>query len=419
LYPLVTRSLKDALQQLRSDSLMHAFSPDWWDIGKNEGPRAYMATLIVRALREYAFISSFLGKSSPELVEYERIADAAQLALNRRLWDQQMHYLINFNGSLKDPHYYMGSLLAPVFGLLSPVRSRQLVQTAERELLAPGIGLRTAMPPDFHTDSMRAFFQFAGNEAGDPYLYANGGVWSHNNAWYVLALRSVGRLDDAFRFFRATMTLDGIASSPMGQPAMYEYRYSDPASEEYGRIDKPSFLWAAGFSLFTAYRLIGIDDNEWNVSFSGTLPSGLDSIRCQFAFGEKKQITISGRQSGLRSFAADDVAVPSLVVPLDVRSTARWELRTGKLTTPYLERINAVLHSAHFDENARTLRLSIASFPGHHVSAMVIAAARPRAVIVDGRKVKDVEVHVRPGGTVSALLHFSGVASRQTVVVQF
>ena len=200
LFPLLTTSIDYTLRQLHSDNLMYAGAPDWWDIGKNEGPRAYMTTLAVRAIREYLFISAFLGRYSPRLRELEQTSTLMEQALTARLWDDQNGYLMNVNSGRKDPHYYMGSLLAPVFGILDSQRSKVLLATAERQLLAPGIGIRTAMPADFHTDSMRAWFHFADNEAGNPYLYANGGVWPHNNAWFALALQSAGRLDDAYRF---------------------------------------------------------------------------------------------------------------------------------------------------------------------------------------------------------------------------
>ena len=169
------------------------------------------------------------------------------------------------------------------------------MSSAERELLAPDIGIRTAMPADFHTDSMRAWFHFVDNEAGDPYLYANGGVWPHNNAWYALALQSTGRLDDAYRFYRSTMTLDGIAKSPMGQPAFYEYRFSDQRSPAYGKIDKPSFLWAAGFTLLTGYRLLGLTESEWNIVFSRSFPTDIDTARCVFEYGGAKDVRLSRR----------------------------------------------------------------------------------------------------------------------------
>src|SRR5205807_6538929 len=123
--------------------------------------------------------------------------------------------------------------------LLSPEKSARLVATASNRLLRFPVGIMIVAPPDFHTDSMRTFFRFAGNEAGDPYVYANGGIWPHANAWYALALNSIGETDSAISFVRSSMTLDGIARSPCGLPAFYEYRYAGSDSPEFRLIHKP------------------------------------------------------------------------------------------------------------------------------------------------------------------------------------
>jgi hypothetical protein len=409
----------DALLRLKADHLMYALAPDWWDIGKHAGPRAYMSVLVIRALREFTYIGAVLARPLAEFSRCESIASEMVDSLRDRLWDRRSRYLMNFNGSDKDPHIYMGSLLAPVFGLLDSARSDQLVRTAGSQLLAEGLGVRTVMPPDFHTDSMKAFFHFVGNEAGDPYLYANGGVWPHNNAWYALALSATGRLDDAFRFYRTTMTLDGIAQSPRGQPAFFEYRYSDPQSPGYGEIDKPSFLWGAGFSLLTGYRLLGVTEDEWNISFSGELPSAVDTGRCVLEFGGRKEITISGKGKGLRGFIADGRAIPSRVLPLDIRGTRNWVVSLGSLRDPYLARINARLHSATFDREQRTLHLTVSSFKGHSVSALVAFTGHLRTTSVDGRKITNVSVLRDPQGGQNLRIQFPGTAAAQRVVIRF
>ena len=378
-----------------------------------------MTILIIRALREYLFMSSLWRKFSPDLRRYEGISDQAEEALGKVLWDSRSRYLINFNGSQKVSHFYMGSLLAPVFHVLSTDQSQQLVQTAERELVAPGIGVRAVMPPDFHTDSVRAFFHFAGNEAGDPCLYFNGGVWHHNNAWYVLALRAIGRVNDAFGFFRPTMTLDGISRSPRGQPAMYEYRFSDPASPEYGRIDKPSYLWGAGFTLYAAYRLIGIDENEWNISFSEEFPKSLDSATCSLEFLGEKRIIRKERGNGALIFVADRDTIPSLVIPLDLASTSSWVLQRGHSTVPTLTKINAILQSARFKSKTRELKFLTSSFSGHTVSATVVAPTRPHAVTVDGKSTKEFRLHAAKDGRVEITLRFAGSNLKQSVILKF
>jgi hypothetical protein len=84
LYPLMTKSLSEILTQRKSDTLMYAFRPDWWDIGRRDGPRSYITILTIRALRDFLYASSALGARSEGLAGYERLADAMQRALGRR-----------------------------------------------------------------------------------------------------------------------------------------------------------------------------------------------------------------------------------------------------------------------------------------------------------------------------------------------
>jgi hypothetical protein len=417
IYPLLFKSVSESLRRLKDDGLMHARAPDWWDIGNNEGPRAYMTILVIRALHEFTFISAFLHEPRSEFERFDDVALKMSRGLVGRLWDDQVGYLINFNGMKQDPHIYMGSVLAAVFGSLDTARARRLVRTAGKQLFTEGLGIRAVMPPDFHTDSLRAYFHFAGNEAGDPYRYINGGVWPHNNAWYVMALSATGRVDDAYDVYRSTMTLDGIAQSPMGQPAFYEYRYSDPTSPRYGEIDKPSFLWAAGFSLLAGYRLLGILENEWNIAFSRSLPAVLDTIRCTLEFFGRKHILISGKGNGLRSFTADGKEVPSLVVPLDVQDTRTWTVVLGIPQKPYLEEINAQLRSAMYDAEKRTLELTVLSYKGHNVNASVRIPARVRHVSVDGKAVKSFTIGQKPEGGRSLMLRFAGAEGAQKIII--
>jgi hypothetical protein len=419
LYPLLSRSVGEALRRLKSDDLMYALAPDWWDIGKNDGPRAYMTALVIRALREFAFICATVHQPANGVRAYESRAASMQQSLRARLWDTASHYLVNYNGNVQDPHVYMGSLLAPVFGLLDSAHAQQLVETAGRNLLAAGIGIRAVMPPDFHTDAMRSFFHFVDNEAGGPYLYINGGVWPHNNAWYVLALCATGHRDEAFRFYRTTMTLDGIVHSPMGQPAFYEYRSSDPASARYGEIDKPSFLWAAGFSILTGYRLLGIEDNEWNTAFAGSLPSAVDTGFCTLEFRGTKVIRLSGKGVGLQAFIADGTLVPSLVMPLEISGTREWMVSYGSSETPYLSRINAVLHSAVLDRRARTLALIVSSFPGHRTLASIILPHKLNSIRIDGRRVGQYDLQPGPDGSRTLTVPFAGADFPQKLVITY
>jgi len=384
LYPIVAKSLGEVLSQVNPDHLMHAFRPDWWDIGHIDGPRAYTTVLAIRAIREYAFISSYLGEKSDRIDQYAALADSMQHALVGLLWDDQMNYLVNFNESQKDEHYYMGSLLAAAYGLLSPDKASRLVETAEKKLMAPEVGIRTVIPADFQTKESIEFYKFQGDEGGQPFLYINGGVWPHCNAWYALALNEIGRVDEAVRFVRSTMTVDGILRSPMGQPAMYEYRYTDPSSKEYGRIDKPSFLWAGGFYLKALYALFGLEESEWNISFSTSRHSLPHPVHYTLWFGEEKNVTLNQRANNQCPVSIARRELPSLVLPLSARHDSIVDVRVGSSTGPYLSRINAILHDISYDERSNKLDLTISSYDDHETEAVVVARTAVRSVHLDG-----------------------------------
>lgn len=419
LYPLVTKSLSEVLTQRHSDGLMYSYRPDWWDIGHVEGPRAYLTILTIRALRDYEFITTAIGRGSRQLLQYDQLADSLRHALVNRLWDPHLKYLINYNAGRKDTHVYMGSLLAPVYGVLDSARSRELVNTAREHLLRKPVGIMVAAPADFNTDSMRTWYKFAGNEAGDPYLYINGGIWPHANAVYALALRSTGRSDEAIRFVKSTMTLDGVARSPEGIPAMYEYRFSDTSSPEFGRIDKPSFLWAAGFYLDVLYRLFGFEDNEWNVSIDAPLPSGFDSLQCTFSFGGSMDAVVSGRENRIAACSVDGDRIPSAVLPLTALHRRHLRVSLGGGGGPYLAGINAILRSVTYDEGTAMLSIVTSSFEGHGIGASFLSPSRPRRVTVDGAEISRYSASREPDGMYRILVPYQGQDWAQRLSLQF
>ncbi|MCX6142413.1 MAG: hypothetical protein NTZ35_04265 [Ignavibacteriales bacterium] len=419
LYPELTKSVRAMLTRLHSDGLMYAYRPDWWDIGHIEGSRAYLTSLAIRALREYLFISSFLHKSSAELLEYERTADLMQHALVERLWDNKDEYLTNFNGQTKDYHFYAGSLIASVYELLDEAHGQKLVATAERQLVDQRIGIRIAAPVDFATDSVVRAFKFSGAEAGPPYSYANGGVWPHGNAWYALALKSINKLKESYDFIGRTMTIDGIAQSPNGLPAMYEYRSSDPNSQDFGTIDKPSFLWAGGMYLQVLYRLLAIDENDWNIGIRGALPSQCDSVSCSFSFAGLRELRVRRIPSGDCLLMVDGEAVPSRIVPLDFRSKRHWEFTPNTFRTPVLVSATAIVHSVVYDSLKKQIRCDVSSFNGHRTLLVIESENPTESILIDGTTAHGSVAPAEHSSRQRTTVEFQGSEQRQHVILQF
>ncbi|MFO7446242.1 MAG: hypothetical protein R6W90_07735 [Ignavibacteriaceae bacterium] len=256
LYPYIEKSISETMIN-RKDDLMFAFRPDWWDIGRNYGPRSFMTILAIKSLDEFINMSVTLNNTSANIEELKSSREKLHSGLLNKLWIDEKDYLMNYyeDGTL-DTHYYIGSLVAAHFDLLDEEKLNKLTISAKNNILDPKLGVYTTFPMDIH--KMIDYLKLAGNEAGDPYKYINGGIWQHGNAFYALALLKAGKKDEAIDFIKTTMTLDGVINSPNGFPAMYEYRNSnknDPSV--YGEIDKPQFMWAAGWYLYCIYEIYG------------------------------------------------------------------------------------------------------------------------------------------------------------------
>ena len=398
---------------------MYAFRPDWWDLGWNEGSRTYITALSIRAIEDYLYMASVLDRKNPALLSLERNAVEMRSALTKRLWDDSLNYLINYNGADKDHHRYMGSLLAPAYKLLDRERSLKLIETAKRELLAPNVGIRAVMPSDFHKDSVIKYFRIAGSEAGDAYTYINGGVWPHNNAWYALAQHAAGKSDDALDFVKRCMTVDGIAQSPNGIPAMYEYRYSNEESPRYGEIDKPSFLWAGGFYLYTMYSLAGATDNVWNLSFSQERAHFDSSVGFSYTFGIGKDVMIDGIGRQLATFAADGKKIPSLVLPMDVAASKKFDLTFGNSSEPFLSTVNAIVHTAAYTSKQKRFVCALSSFKGHQTIMTVVVPKKPREVHVNGKTIRTVISTVNSDNTIDVVISFVAGSSLDTIELKW
>lgn len=385
LYPFINQSIKTAMKNKGEDDLMWSFRPDWWDIGNNYGPRAYMTILAIRALREFNYISTILDKDSAQLKFYDQLANRMNRKLVDTLWDSKLNYLINyFEDGKEDQHIYMGSLLASHFNLLDADKNIKLITTAKEKLLDEKLGIYTLYPMDLHL--LGDYMGFAGNEAGEPYYYANGGIWPHGNSWYALSLISNGLSTDAFKFIKKTMTLNGIINSPNGQPALYEYRISDKNNPAlYGKIDKPQFLWAGGWYFYTLYNLFGLRENEWNISFSPFIPNEIDSVELIVTLnGTPARVDISGQGKSLSSIQFDGTEIPSAIVPGDIDKIDKISLKLGDAKTPYLNSANAIVLKQVYNEKTKTLEFDLESFEGHIIDLQIISPTAIQNVNING-----------------------------------
>ena len=382
LYPTLQKSMALMLGN-EKDGLMYAERPDWWDIGHVYGPRAYLTALTIRALEAYAFVSLELGRDDPSLASHVQTAARMRRALVDELWDDDAGYLLNgLDSTTVDRHYYTGSLLAAAFGLLEPPERDALLETARLELLDENVGVRNAMPMDYHL--LTDVYHFQEGEVGAPGLYMNGGVWPQGNAWYALALIAAGRVNEARDALERFLSVAGVTNSPNGQPAFYEYRNADPASPAYGAVDKPTFLWAGGWYLHVLYQLAGVRETPWTLSFSPALPEGFDTVAFDLAVaGAQSRVSWSGTGPTFRRIVVDGVETPSAVL---TGPASRIELERGAPTAPYLSAASCIIDQVERTAGGRSITVHLQGVVGQRVSLDVVAPTPLTSARLNGQE---------------------------------
>ena len=397
IYPYLEKSLETGLKNKDKDDLIRSYRPDWWDIGRKYGPRAYMTILAVKTLRSFNYISAMLNRNLDHLKNNEELADKLDEGLNKKLWADDVNYLMNFyEDGKRDEHFYMGSLLAAHYGLIDSARTKKLIKTVDEKLLDKNVGVYTVWPMDFN--KLLEFWNFNGNEAGDPYYYINGGVWPHANAWYALALSKLNRKQEAIDFVRRTMTVKGIMNGPNGQPAMYEVRNGNSKDKNvYGTVDKPQFLWAAGWYLYDLYNIFLLNENDWNLQLNPFLPKEQKSAVFNCAINNSNlKVCIDNLNSGNYSFLYGGKIFPSMVVPQSLTGIKKIELKNGAANQPHLLSTAAILDKAEYRN--KELSLEVKAFTGHKNTTAIFAAAVPKSIIAGGEKITGFKSVRKDGG---------------------
>lgn len=389
LYPMISRSIELMLENFH-EGLMHGERPDWWDIGHVYGPKAYLTILTIRAIRSYAYLTVALGLDASRLSDYLAKADQMQTGLVVELWDDEAGYLLNrLDDDEVDRHLYMGSLLAAVFDLIDDDKKQRMLQTAKRELLDPEVGLKTVAPTDFH--ELIEQYRFQGLEVGLPGRYINGGVWPHGNAWYAMALMAAGEPDDALAAVKKYYTLDGIAQSPGGQPALFEYRRTDKDSPAYGELDKTTFLWAGGWYLSLLYQLGGVRENEWNIRFDPNLPRGFEDASFDLmAAGFRTHVQWDGEGEYLNRIVVDGLPSYSAVV---VGPSSSIELTRGNPAAPYLEEATGIVEAVAYDTTTRRLDIDVRGSSRRMTTVQVLSPLSIADVFLNGESLTQAAVH--------------------------
>ena len=370
IFPILKKSLQMMLESKGTDDLMYSKRPDWWDIGDVTGAKVYNSALMYKTLQDFAYIVLQLNRRDEPIADYLKLAARMKKQFVATFWDEKSEFLMNMiDQKTVDYHYYSGSLVSTFYGLLDDDKKSRLLKTAQDTLLDANIGIRNAMPPDFH--ELISVYKFNGMEAGAPYYYFNGAVWTQGNAWYALGLISDNQMEKAKNVIKKYLTINGIQNSPNGQPSFYECRTTDTESPRYGEVDKPTFLWAGGWYLYALYHLAGLRENSFNIYFDPNLPSGFENAEYDLTlFGELCQIKWQGQGNYLSKITIDGQIQHSSVMTYPAKTII---LERGKPESPYVAGANCILDNVIYQAFKKKLEITFPSIMGQTAKIAVIS----------------------------------------------
>ena len=387
IFPILKKSLQMMLETMGTDDLMYSKRPDWWDIGDLAGAKVYNSALMYKALQDYAYIALQMNRQDEPIADYMKLAARIKKQFTATFWDEKSEYLMNMlDNKTVDYHYYSGSLISTFYGLLDGNKKSRLLKTAEDTLLDANLGIRNAMPPDFH--ELISVYKFNGMEAGAPYYYFNGAVWPQGNAWYALGLISDNQVEKARNVLKKYLTISGIRNSPNGQPSFYECRITDKESPLYGKVDKPAFLWAGGWYLYVLYRLAGLRENSFNIYFDPNLPDGFENAEYDLTlFGELCRIKWRGRGNYFSKIKIDGQIQHSSVMTCPAKTII---LERGEPENPYIAEANCIIDNVIYQAFNKKLEITFPSIMGKTVEIVVISPSKLQKCELNG---SDFDIH--------------------------
>jgi cellobiose phosphorylase len=319
------RAILFNLERSGAHGLPCGLSADWNDcirLGQG-GESIFVAFQLRYALAVYLEICQFFTAQEEEKWAWEELADLdARLKLDA--WDGEWYLRAyradGFKFGSKDSGEGKIFLNPQSWALLSghadPERAARAMQSAG-ERLASEYGLAICDPPyvdtDFHV--MRAALFNAG-------LKENGGIFTHTQAWAVMAETILGHGDLAYNYFRAYLPAAYNTRAEVRQIEPYVYcQFTHSGySPRFGASRVPWLSGSAAWSFFAATQyILGIQPEYGGLRIDPCIPSVWKGFKITRVFrGKKVNVEVknpSGAQKGVRTLVLNGKLLESNFIP--------------------------------------------------------------------------------------------------------
>jgi N,N'-diacetylchitobiose phosphorylase len=284
IYDHLKRAVDFTTAHTGAHGLAQGLRADWNDcLNLGGGETALVSFLHVWAARLLAETAAALGEAA-DAARYAALAEAVAATAERELWDGGWYR----RGYTKDG-VVIGSAASPegkiflehmgwavIAGVASPDHGRRALDAVHDKLASP-FGLHLCWPSYTTVDDTIGYVTRV-----YPGVKENGAIFSHPNAWPIIAETILGRGDRAMEYYEALAPANANdeAGRRRAEPYVYAQFLYGRDHEWYGRAENPWLTGTAGWMYQAATKyILGVRPGFAGLTVDPSIPEAWDGFR--------------------------------------------------------------------------------------------------------------------------------------------
>ncbi|TFH06888.1 MAG: glycosyl transferase [Candidatus Thorarchaeota archaeon] len=329
IYEHMQKSIDFARSKMGNHDLPLLGTADWNDPLSIPGPNnaaesVFAAMLLHKSLTELSELSSLTGKET-ESSTYLDIASKTKDHLNKVAWDGDW-FIRAFDDSgdplgskkCKEGKIYLNAQSWSVLSGVALYERGLKSMDAVKENLNTKYGLILLSPAySRYYDKIGDLTQYA------PGLKENASIWSHANAWAIIAECMLGRGDQAYEYFKqlAPPTKNGMASIHQAEPYVYAQTIAGKDHHAFGMAKQSWLTGTAAWMMIAATNwIIGVRPQYDGLLVDPCVPTSWRNFRMTRRFRDATyDITFSnpnGVSKGIKDIHVDGKPFESNLLPV-------------------------------------------------------------------------------------------------------
>jgi len=324
-----TRALDFTAKHVGANGVAKGLRADWNDcLNLGGGETALVTFLHAWAMREFIDLAHDLGRGK-EVAKYEKLEEKLADVADKELWDgnwwrrgiTRAGVLVGSNQNEQGKIFLEHQAWPTIAGITTPERGRKTMDAIHKHLASP-YGSHLNWPSFTKPDDTVGFLTRV-----YPGIKENGAIFSHPNAWPIIAETVLGRGNEAMKFYDSIL--------PYNQNDLIEVRQFEPYAyvqfiygkdhPKFGLAQNPWLTGTAGWMYTAATKyILGVRPTLEGLVIDPVIPHDWPEYTMQREWrGATYEITVknpAGRSSSVHGVTVDGVPLAPVPVP-DVAGT--------------------------------------------------------------------------------------------------